>query len=284
MICYHHNDLDGRCAAAIVKKYYPECRMREITYDENPNFSMELQSGLSIGEEVIIVDFSFKPEKMKELYQHTSPANIIWIDHHNTAKEYDYGCLLGGLRDFLEPGLSGCELTWKYFFPDEDIPEAVRLLGDYDTWRFDTKEHTMAFQFGMRAKYNMPQSPIWHDLLSDRFTASISLIKGNGEAILDYQKQISEIFFKGRYTREFEGYKVLIVNVNLFAMGSNMFDYLSQSEKDHHDFYVAWFFNGMSYNVSLRSRKDIDVSEIAKKYGGGGHKGAAGFVCDKLPF
>ena len=30
--------------------------------------------------------------------------------------------------------------------------------------------------------------------------------------------------------------------------------------------------------------KTVDVSEIAKKYGGGGHKGAAGFNMDKLIF
>jgi nanoRNase/pAp phosphatase (c-di-AMP/oligoRNAs hydrolase) len=37
--------------------------------------------------------------------------------------------------------------------------------------------------------------------------------------------------------------------------------------------------------VSLYStRDDIDCGAIAKTYGGGGHKGAAGFQCDTLPF
>lgn len=39
------------------------------------------------------------------------------------------------------------------------------------------------------------------------------------------------------------------------------------------------------WNVSLYSTKsDIDCGAIAKNFGGGGHKGAAGFQCDKLPF
>ena len=29
---------------------------------------------------------------------------------------------------------------------------------------------------------------------------------------------------------------------------------------------------------------EVDTSEIAKKYGGGGHKGASGFNCDILPW
>ena len=31
------------------------------------------------------------------------------------------------------------------------------------------------------------------------------------------------------------------------------------------------------YGVSIRGNQGVDVSEIAKKYGGGGHKGSAGF-------
>jgi nanoRNase/pAp phosphatase (c-di-AMP/oligoRNAs hydrolase) len=46
---------------------------------------------------------------------------------------------------------------------------------------------------------------------------------------------------------------------------------------------MPFVFDGEQYTVSLYS-KTVDVSEIAKKYGGGGHKGAAGFQCKKLPF
>jgi len=38
------------------------------------------------------------------------------------------------------------------------------------------------------------------------------------------------------------------------------------------------------WTVTLYSRDGINVGEIAKKYGGGGHANAAGFQCEKLPF
>ena len=39
------------------------------------------------------------------------------------------------------------------------------------------------------------------------------------------------------------------------------------------------------WNVSLYSTKtDVDCGAIAKSFGGGGHKGAAGFQCAELPF
>jgi len=86
MICYHHNDLDGRCAAAIVLKKYPECKMREINYKDNPDFLEEVQEN----ELVYIVDFSFKPDKMQELLAVTQAKRIHWGDHHNTARDYVY--------------------------------------------------------------------------------------------------------------------------------------------------------------------------------------------------
>ncbi len=37
---------------------------------------------------------------------------------------------------------------------------------------------------------------------------------------------------------------------------------------------------GDRYKVSLRSRGDVDVEQVARKHGGGGHKNAAGFTTD----
>ena len=39
------------------------------------------------------------------------------------------------------------------------------------------------------------------------------------------------------------------------------------------------------WNVSLYSTKEhVDCGAVAKSFGGGGHKGAAGFQCEELPF
>ena len=48
---------------------------------------------------------------------------------------------------------------------------------------------------------------------------------------------------------------------------------------------MPFSFNGRNgtWKYSMYS-KTVDVSNIAKKYGGGGHKGAAGFNMDKLIF
>jgi nanoRNase/pAp phosphatase (c-di-AMP/oligoRNAs hydrolase) len=44
-------------------------------------------------------------------------------------------------------------------------------------------------------------------------------------------------------------------------------------------------FNGTSYKVSLYTEKDnIDCGKIAKYFGGGGHRQAAGFITSNLNF
>jgi oligoribonuclease NrnB/cAMP/cGMP phosphodiesterase (DHH superfamily) len=273
MICYHHNDLDGRCAGAIVLKAFPSCRMREIDYKDDPDFNAEV----SHDDVVYIVDFSFKPEQMARLTQIVDRRRVYWIDHHKTASGYDYGYDFRGKRDFTEPGKSGCELTWEYLFSTIKMPEAVRLLGDYDTWRFDTKEKSMAFQFGMRSADNFPSSMIWGVLLDNNITEINELIS-NGLAIIDYKDNVSQRILKNHYKLAWEGWSCVVVNTPM--IDSNMF-------KDHEDrLCISWIFTGKEYIVSLRSRSPelCDVSAIAKKYGGGGHKGAAGFVCDRLPF
>lgn len=287
MICYHHNDLDGKCAAAIVKRAYDfghflvdnnqELRFREIDYKDNPDFTKEFK----FGEIVVIVDFSFKPEKMKELLHGTDKERVIWIDHHETAKEYDYGVDLPGLRDFSpECKKAGCELAWEHFFPAADMPEAVQLLGDYDTWTFKYKEKTELFQQGMKMFDSDPNNGEWA-LLFCGPSGSGRLIKEavlQGTLILRYRDRFCLNYRKHcAFETNFEGYNCIAMN--LHQLGSQAFG----DEVDKYDIAIAFVWDGEQWTVSMYS-SGIHVGEIAKKHGGGGHKGAAGFVCKELPF
>ena len=290
MICYHHNDLDGRCGAAIVLKKYPECSMREIDYKDDPDFSKEVE----LEEEVFIVDFSFTPEKMDELLTITGEESITWIDHHETVKDYKYECLpiemkdgikerwaieFKGLRDFSqECKKSGCELTWEYLFPSEPTPEAVRLIGDYDCWRFDTREETINFQFGMRSEHTDPRSVVWRAVFDGGNT--LSRVQDTGKAVVNYKTNTSRKIMQNGYNIAFEGHTCFVVNTP--GIDSGMFD-LHES-KEEYGFFISWVYLGHQYRVSLKSINQINVAKIAQKYDGGGHKGAAGFVCDKLPW
>jgi nanoRNase/pAp phosphatase (c-di-AMP/oligoRNAs hydrolase) len=67
--------------------------------------------------------------------------------------------------------------------------------------------------------------------------------------------------------------------MNIGLAGSDWFDSVDSSEYD-----ILLLFstgNGRTWSYSIYS-ETVDVSEIAKKYGGGGHKKASGFQSKKL--
>jgi hypothetical protein len=85
------------------------------------------------------------------------------------------------------------------------------------------------------------------------------------------------------FETSFEGY--LCYACNLAHCGSDWFKSLDKDGKFGYPIYMPFYFNGEYFSVSLYTdNPDIDVSKIALKYGGGGHKGAAGFQCAALPF
>ena len=265
---YHKSDLDGHCSGAIVKKFHPECEMIGVDYKDSIH-DFELVKG----EKVFIVDFSFNMEEMKFLSGHTE---LHWIDHHKSKIEdaHAVGFLASGGQS-LEIGIAGCELTWEYL-TDSKMPQSVRLLGRYDVW--DLKDSkVLPFQYGMREHENtLPDSPIWAALLADN--NQVDEITGRGAVILAYQDKQNAMYAKGMsYEAKFEGLRAIVMNKAY--TNSKAFDAVYDPAK--HDIMVLFGVKPKEYKYTLFCDKpEIDVSEIAKKYGGGGHKGAAGFYSE----
>jgi len=273
MKIFYHNDLDGRCAAAIVYR-----AMGMKTNDEyiemDYNRSVLVDSILP-NEAIIIVDFSFKPEVMEKVLKITQ--NIVWIDHHKTIFDYKYSKELSGVRD---TAFSGCELAWNYYFFDKPMPRAVELIGDRDKWAWKFGKETAEFNMGMQVRSHQPQDTVWTTLLlspKEGFNW-LKEIQKDGRIALLFRDQFCKDYVDSYgFETEFEGYKCFALN--LYQFGSEAFD----SYMEKYDVCLSFVFDGEKWKVSLYS-KTIDVSEIAKKYNGGGHTKAAGFICNKLPF
>ena len=102
-------------------------------------------------------------------------------------------------------------------------------------------------------------------------------LKAEGEAILRYKDNLIEPISLNSHRGVVDGFDVPFVNAPFFQ--SELANMLSENES----FAVAYYFNGEKYRVSLRSREEgEDVSSIATKFGGGGHKRAAAFSVDSI--
>jgi len=123
----------------------------------------------------------------------------------------------------------------------------------------------------------------WKPVLSND-TETIENLKANGEKMRLVQEKIRSNFAKSNvFEIDFEGLKVIACNKR--DKGSLLFESLENIED--YDIMMSFQYCGKSklWEFSIYSTKpDVNCSEIAKKYGGGGHPGAAGFSQVKLPF
>ena len=261
-VCFVHNDLDGKCAGAIVKYYNPEAYVIEVSYNRPIPMS-------KVEDEVIICDFTPSKEDFDELLKRTS-GNVTWIDHHQSSIEKfpEYTELKGIRKDTIP---SGAMLTWQYYFPQQKPPEFVELVSDYDTWTHKYGSRTWYFVSGARMYKTSSNSQFWIDLIEKEEELKKVLEKGN--VVYEYENNENAAYVRQYSFRiKFEGYDTIVCNAA--RKNSTLFDSLEP------DFDIMMIFCVMGDKVrySLYTSKDIDVSQIALKYGGGGHRKASGFI------
>lgn len=292
MKIFYHNDLDGRCAA-----FWVMCKadtdnetieLNEINY--GMKFPIET---ICKDEDVYIVDYSIEPSEMDELLHITK--NVVWIDHHISAinKYKDFGKDIKGIR--LD-GVAGCMLTYCYLehmtkhgnteygvvpFDMNMVKEApyfTHLIADYDVWKFQFGEYSKKFHVAFYNLHNTaPTSHEWVSLLEDIDGSYIDDIILEGNAVLKYKQNYAKDYCKSLgFETEFEGHRCYALNIGL--AGS---DWVESVNEYLYEMFILFAFNGTDWTYSLRS-SIVDCSKIALKYGGGGHKGAAGFRSDKL--
>jgi nanoRNase/pAp phosphatase (c-di-AMP/oligoRNAs hydrolase) len=294
MICFHHNDADGKAAAAIVRKYMhslhgPDWEGKFIEGDWSsgnnldpfhPTFEpLEIKAS----EAIFIVDFHFNPQVMEKLFART--PYIYVYDHHEGAREaveqYPRGIQI--TCDF-ENSYSACELVWNSLFPNKEMPEAIKLIGDRDKWAWRYGKRTADFTTGLMLHEHGPECAIWSDLLEEKNSIRqvwVDDICKEGEICSRYRNAICKEFRDTfGHEVEFEGFHCYVQNFMLVSAVSESFGDM----KDKYDICIAMVWFGNEWKFSLRSTKGIDVSKIAKKYGGGGHASAAGFTLSFVPW
>jgi len=281
---YHKDDLDGLCSAAILLHEMPEIELYGMTYGDKVPWD------LIKGREVYMCDFSL--DSMEDMWRTVEVSEFfVWIDHHVSAiKRYEEK-VQDVDRPFIfgkrEIGKSGCELTWEFFHPDEEIPEFIELLGAYDTWRNADKirwnDCIVPFEYGMLSNVTTPSSLIWKALFFEPDASRlINNIMEKGRVIVAYNKQADAAYAEDySYEADFEGLRAICINSTKHS--SLVLESVYDPAK--HDIMVVYTQLSSGYRVSLYATKpEVDCSKIAVKYGGGGHAPASGFATSVLPF
>lgn len=291
-ICVYHGGCDdGFGAALAVWK-----RWGDAVQYVPAGYSKPLDCDTA-GKHVIMVDFSLKKEAMRALGN--SAASVVVLDHHKTAeaelREWTLGdgnVDLGAKLQEVEQNLalnqmenvipviayfcmqkSGARMAWEFCHSRAPVPALIAAVEDRDLWRFAIP----STKYVSAALRTLPHDfGLWNGLCYGDLGSLII----EGQAVLrGHEKNVGE-FLKNRYWTEIGGVNVPVVNVP-YHYASDCADAMLKAEPGA-PFCASWFRRADGrIQYSLRSRDDrMDVSEIAKKFGGGGHRNAAGFETD----
>jgi oligoribonuclease NrnB/cAMP/cGMP phosphodiesterase (DHH superfamily) len=271
---WHHNDPDGFAAAAVVLAHVEQALCLEISYgDAIPTYDLHKDDTL------YIVDFSIPEDKFIEILD--KGVEVIWLDHHKSAIEKisdETRSRTKGRRVIGKP--CGAMLAWMWFNEKAEPPEVLKLINDWDTWSH-LLEETKPFNAGLSIRDITPLSPIWKVLLTDdqKARALTREIIEQGRQILEIRiKENARMIQRYGFEVSFNGYKAIALNRKTSSMAVD-------SVADQYE--ITFFFvrDKEKWTISLYALSDgIDVAEIAKQYGGGGHPTAAGFECTDLHF
>jgi len=278
---YHGNCADGFGAAWAVRHAFgDDVEFHAGIYQQSPPDVTD--------RDVIIVDFSYKYDVLVKMSYKAN--SILILDHHKSAaadleklpkviENTGYGgfhselsslCAsqnmphIGALFDMER---SGVMITWNFFHPDVWPPALIRHIQDRDLWKFEL-DGTREIQ---AALFSHPYDfEVWDALMH----INPEFLRTDGVAIeRKHHKDIAEFIKTAVLRMDIAGHDVPVLNAP-YMWSSDAGHIMAQGEP-----FAACYWDTPDGRVfSLRSAENgLDVSEIAKQFGGGGHKNAAGF-------
>lgn len=288
LVIYHSNCTDGFGAAfAAWLQLGDEAEYVPCNY--GPQQQQVIDTYDFTDRDVYVLDFNFS--KTDTMYIIEEAARFIWLDHHKTAFESWIGAVpewgthteLTDKRWIqLDNNKSGALLAWNYFRSNKQQDALlINHIDDYDRWVFamqGTRELHAALN--ARRPWSFEQ---WATLWTP---SSMKQLYVEGEAILRaHNSQVDSTFKNARKCRiplhkdgDFGGtpeYAEGLVCNGLPFLTSDLGHKLANESNTYG---LVWYIaREGKVRCSLRSNGEYDVSAIAKLFGGGGHKNAAGF-------
>ena len=257
-ICiYHGNCADGFTAAWVAHHAFAgEVELYAGVYQKPPPDVT--------GRDVFMVDFSYKRPVLEAMREQAN--RIVVLDHHKTA-EADLRDL-PGVETVFDMNRSGARIAWDYWRPGDDPPLPLLHVEDRDLWRF-ALPYTREIQANI---FSYPyEIPVWDSLMS----SDPAELAREGKAIeRKHFKDVNELVKVVTRRMVIGGQNVPIANLPYIHV-SDAAHLLAKGEP----FAGCYWDTPAGRTFGLRSTDDgMDVSEIAKQYGGGGHRNAAGFT------
>lgn len=264
LVLYHGNCMDGSAGAWVAWKKFGD--QAEYLPQERTKIP---EVDIFKDKEVYIIDYSFTKEQMLSFEE--VAEKFVCLDHHISAKEG-----IESLKEYtFDTTHSGSYLAWKYFFPESSVPLLIEYISDSDTWTHKLSDYEDIDAYIYRDTEKSSEFLYFEDLSKELSTdEGLERAKRMGKLFREAHEKRVSIYEEKAELVNFEGYDIYAVNAprdirselgHRLAKKTGLFSMIFSYEKG------IW-------KCSLRGVKDFDVSVIAIKHGGGGHRNAAAFA------
>lgn len=225
--------------------------------------------------DVYFVDFCYPNEIMQPII--ATAKSVTVLDHHLGNKVN-----VESMPNFVfDEKRSGATIAWSYFHPETPVPTMLQYVQDGDLYVFTLPESRAMLAYMYAQSFDFVT---WDALAQEIENADTrARVLARGEAYREHFEILLNQIAKKAVLVEFEGHECYLVTAaSMFA--SDVGNLLAKTKPP---LALITSFHGDVLNVSLRSDPSIDVSAIARKYGGNGHPQASAFRLawgDRLPW
>lgn len=215
---FHHNDTDGRFAAALMYQYFKKYDRR---YRKTVFYSIDYITEIDLEDIpeddcLIFVDYSFSNKHNRDQFikAHERNIPIIWIDHHKSSEYMLYNILgrdLYGIQEqdnlvtYYDTIHSATKLAWIYcrsraivksqkelwdqvksYVDAENIahaaPNFIDYVDRYDMWKFAKTDNAHLFHYGIDLEERNLKTLI-SDILSEKEISNYNIFEADIDEI-----------------------------------------------------------------------------------------------------
>jgi len=273
LIILTHSDFDGISAGIIGKVVYPNAKVEYCNYDDINEKVLKYLGKNTI----MITDISVNEEVAEKIEKNNSEYNdcVLLFDHHKTAKwltKYNWVIFADdkcGTKVFYEWLLD--------YYMKIDLHDKVERLAKYVDLVTYTNDYDLWFhKYPMSKKLNLLAYEYGFDRFMNRFLDNPDCTLTNTEELILELAEERKIKFIEKQKESMKLYKDNQgKTVAVFLSTQHAGEVRDFINDDNIDYYL--FFSLGSGIASLRTKGEVDCSEIAKQFLGGGHSKAAGF-------
>jgi oligoribonuclease NrnB/cAMP/cGMP phosphodiesterase (DHH superfamily) len=219
------------------------------------------------GAHIYFIDCCYTKEVMDVIV--AEAASVTVLDHHMGTKD-----VVETMPEFVfDNDRSGATIAWGYFHSSEPVPQLLKYVEDDDLFRFLLPDTRAVLS------YIAVRPLVFEDW--DALAARLEVRESREEFLTkvrvygEYFQLLAEFATEHVKLVKFEGYEVTFAIAHPFAPMKSLVG--NMLAKKHPPFALVVAAHPKGFGVSIRGNGTVDVSAIARKYGGNGHHDSAGF-------